>query len=58
MSNTQPISSTIERFAAKQLFNFIEAYTSVRSKAKTNFRETGVFEDIAEIRKKNYQEYL
>ena len=52
MSNPQPIPTTKERFAAKQLFNFIEAYTSVRSKVKTNFRDTGAFEDVAEIRQK------
>lgn len=52
MSNPQPIPATKERFAAKQLFNFIEAYTSVRSKVKTNFRDTGAFEDVAEIRQK------
>lgn len=52
MSNAQPLPSNKERFAAKQLFNFIEAYTSLRSKVKTNFRESGAFEDIDEIRQK------
>ncbi len=52
MNDIQTDNFSKVRFSAKQLFSFIEAYTSVRSKVKTNFRDSGAFEEIDEIRQK------
>ncbi len=41
------------RSAAKQLYSFIEAYTSIRSKIKTVFSEGGPSEDLDALRKRN-----
>lgn len=53
MSDMQSISATGSRAAAKQLFGFIEAFASVRSRVKTNYRDAGKGLDLDEVRQEN-----